>query len=307
MKSQVYEVAEAVAQARVKKVSMRFRHIVARIVSTVTLLLLGGSLLAAQRIPQSQRVFNELVLRPAGQPVIPIFDGWYENPDGTKSMCFGYKNLNLEEALEIPLGPDNFIEPSEFDGFQPTHFAPAPESFDPESEKARYRRQYCVFTVQVPADFSEQQVVWTLRIRGETISNPGNLLPAYVIDEPQASGRGASAPLVKVGEDEREARGRERVIVGPFRARVREPLPLTLSVGDPGARAWVGWFKHQGPGEVTFAKSELSVEGPDGTVTTTVWFSQPGEYLLLAQTIDTVASFEFICCWTNVYVRVLVE
>ena len=286
---------------------MRFGHIVGHVVGTATLSLLGGSLLAAQRIPQPQRTFNEVVLRPAGQPVIPIFDGWYENPDGTKSMCFGYKNLNLREALEIPLGPDNFIEPSEFDGFQPTHFAPAPESSDPRSEKAKYRRQYCVFTVQVPGDFSGQQVVWTLRIHGETISNPGNVIPAYVIDEPQASGRGAFAPLVKIGENEREARGRQRVIVGPYRARVREPILLTLSVADPGARTWVGWFKHQGPGEVTFSESEISVEDPDGTVTTMARFSQPGEYLLLAQTIDTVASFEFICCWTNVYVRVLVE
>ena len=81
---------------------MRFRHTVARVVGTVTLLLLGGSLLAAQRIPQPQRTFNELVLRPAGQPVIPIFDGWYENPDGTKSMCFGYKNLNLEGSPRDP-------------------------------------------------------------------------------------------------------------------------------------------------------------------------------------------------------------
>src|SRR5690606_10658762 len=65
-------------------------------------------------------------LRPFGQPVIPVFEGWWENPDGTFGLCYGYHNLNLEQALEIPLGPDNFIEPRQFDGMQPTHFAPIP-------------------------------------------------------------------------------------------------------------------------------------------------------------------------------------
>ena len=43
-------------------------------------------------------------LRPTGQPVIPIFDGWYQKPDGTYDLCFGYFNLNTKESLEIPLG-----------------------------------------------------------------------------------------------------------------------------------------------------------------------------------------------------------
>ena len=59
-----------------------------------------------------------------GARVAPFFDGWYANPDGTTTFSFGYSNLNREEIVEIPLGPDNFIEPKEFDGRQPTSFPP---------------------------------------------------------------------------------------------------------------------------------------------------------------------------------------
>ena len=287
--------------------SVRVKHIVARVAGTATLLLLGGSLLAAQQIPLPQRTFNEFSLRPSGQPVIPIFDGWYANPDGTKSICFGYKNLNVEEALYIPLGPDNFIEPGEFDGLQPTHFAPAPDGPHLDDGEARYRRQYCVFSLRVPEDFGRQQVVWTLRVHGETISNPGNLLPAYIVDEPQAVGRGAVAPVMKIGEDGEETQGRNGVTVGPYNVRVGDALHLTISVERPEEPVWVGWFEHQGPGEVTFEDSELWAKGPEGTVTTTASFSQAGEYLLLVQAINTVADFEFICCWTNAFVRVVVD
>ena len=59
---------------------------------------------------------------PDGQRVAPFFDGWYDNRDGTVTLSFGYSNLNRDEVLEIPLGPDNFVEPKEYDGRQPTSF-----------------------------------------------------------------------------------------------------------------------------------------------------------------------------------------
>lgn len=265
----------------------------------------GWAPLHAQQIPLEERTFNEKVLRASGQPVIPLFDGWYDNPDGSKSICFGYKNLNLEESLEIPLGPDNAIEPRELDGAQPTHFDPAPETFDPDSDMTQYRRHWCVFTVRVPEDFGQQRVVWTLRIRGDTLSTPGHLHPDYVLDEPASDGRGEVAPLLKLGDDGPEARGRNGVTAGPRRVAVGEPLPLSVSVEHTAERTWVGWYKHQGPGEVTFGEAELWVERPDGKATTMARFDAPGEYLLRVQTIDDpVDDFEFFCCWTNGFVQV---
>ncbi len=66
--------------------------------------------LRAQRQPQQ---------RPLGpQPdvelrVAPFFDGFYTNPDGTTTFSFGYSNLNRDDVVEIPLGPDNFIQPKD--------------------------------------------------------------------------------------------------------------------------------------------------------------------------------------------------
>ena len=126
-------------------------------------------------------------LRPSGQPVIPLFEGYYQNTDETYEICFGYFNLNTEEDVDIPLGPANFIEPAEFDGAQPTHFDKVPV--------ARYRRHFCVFTVNVPADFGDGEVVWTLNTHGEAISTPGKLLPSFILDEPAAGAEKREDPL----------------------------------------------------------------------------------------------------------------
>ena len=260
--------------------------------------ILFGSLSEAQVIPIGERSFNEQVLRPSGQPVVPLYEGWFENPDGTYGICFGYFNLNTEEAVDIPLGPDNFIEPSEFDGMQPTHFDPVPE--------ANYRRRFCVFSVTVPDDFGQKEVVWTLRTRGEALSTPGKLIQPYVLDEPSAGGRGVVAPVLRFGPDGPEFRGRTGFTTGSRTVAVGDPLTLTVWVDHPAPRSWVGWTEHQGPGDVDFRQAEIQVSRADGVATTTARFSEPGEYLLRVQAIYSTASFEYHCCWTNGYVPVTV-
>ena len=54
---------------------------------------------------------QQLPLAPApraGAIVTPVFEGWYPNKDGTFSISFGYFNRNSEEAIDVPIGPDNF-------------------------------------------------------------------------------------------------------------------------------------------------------------------------------------------------------
>lgn len=253
----------------------------------------------AQVIPFQERTFNEQILRPSGQPVVPLYEGWYENPDGTYGICFGYFNLNTEEAVDIPLGPDNFIEPSEFDGMQPTHFDPVPE--------ANYRRHFCVFTVTVPEDFERNEVVWTLRTtRGEPLSTPGKLILPYVLDEPHSGGRGVVAPVLRFEADGPEFRGRTGFTAEPRTVAVGDPLTLTVWVDHPAPESWVGWSEHQGPGAVEFSEAEILVDRADGVATTTARFSEAGEYLLRVQAIYSTASFEYHCCWTNGYVPVTV-
>src|SRR6476620_5224636 len=57
-----------------------------------------------------------------GQDVVPAFEGWERNADGSFNMVFGYMNRNYEEEIDLPVGPDNLIEPGPADQGQPTHF-----------------------------------------------------------------------------------------------------------------------------------------------------------------------------------------
>ena len=109
----------------------------------------AASVLQAQRIPFEKRVFSEQVLRSSEQPVVPIYEGYYENDDGTYDICFGYFNLNLDESVNVPLGENNFIEPTQYDGVQPTHFTPVPGMTPVSPFTSRFRRVWCAFTVTV--------------------------------------------------------------------------------------------------------------------------------------------------------------
>src|SRR5213080_4697695 len=55
-----------------------------------------------------------------GQDVVPVFEGWERNADGSFSMVFGYMNRNYEEEIDLPVGTDNTIEPGAIDQGQPT-------------------------------------------------------------------------------------------------------------------------------------------------------------------------------------------
>lgn len=270
-----------------------------------------GSPAAAQRIPIGGRVFNEEVLRPRGQPVIPIYEGWYPNADGTFEICFGYFNLNTEEAVDIPLGERNFIEPGRYDGRQPTHFAPVPGMTEASQVTSRFRRYWCAFTVTVPADFGpDDRVRWTLqREGGEAISTPGSLNPSYILDEPASDGRGELAPLLRFAEGGTPFQGRRGGWSPPRTARVGRPLEISVWLEHPfEQRLWVGWVLYRGPAPVRFQPAETQVRLGErrGVATTAVTFAEPGEYELLVQSINSTAAFEFHCCWTNGYLRVTV-
>ena len=60
----------------------------------------------------------------SGLNVVPSFEGWEKNADGTFNLVFGYLNRNYDEIVDIPIGPNNSIEPGGPDRGQPTHFFP---------------------------------------------------------------------------------------------------------------------------------------------------------------------------------------
>src|SRR5438445_4891749 len=97
-----------------KASSMRRRLFGASLLS----LLLGPGLVA----PSARAQLPLSPIKSSGQTVTPAFEGWYRNADGTYSISFGYYNRNSEEAVEVPIGPDNFIAPGDRNQGQPTRF-----------------------------------------------------------------------------------------------------------------------------------------------------------------------------------------
>ncbi len=260
-----------------------------------------------------------------GQRVVPFFDGWYQNPDGTVTLSFGYSNLNQDKVVEIPLGPDNVITPREYDGVQPTSFPPLVAGSASGSGGAgpRRERERGVFTVTIPAGFAGD-VVWTLRNQGQAFSVPGRARTgAYQLRWPMAMG--SVPPLLRFMPDGDAGRGPSGVEAVPERASVGTALPLTVWLTDDSVREAepvtvvtkggakgamnVSWRKHSGPGPIVFDPPTQAVAELLGTATTSATFTQPGEYVIRVRAdnfgrLDTSPGNQ--CCWTNGYVRVTV-
>src|ERR1700730_7463066 len=134
------------------------------------LLALGGALAAQQAHTQTPpQTYIPQTKFAKGQDVVPSFDGWIRNPDGSFTMVFGYMNRNYEEELAIPAGPDNKLEPGPADQGQPTYFLS--------------RRHAWVFRVKVPADWGNKELVWNLTAHGRSEKAYGHLLPDEEIIE----------------------------------------------------------------------------------------------------------------------------
>lgn len=236
---------------------------------------------------------------PFGQPVIPIFESWIPYPDGTILFSFGYINLNSQEVIDIPLGPDNFIEPKRFDGVQPTHFDVAPK------ERARFSRHQSVFGVKVPKDF-KGDVIWTLRLRGKTYSSPARATrEEYGIEDYESLTESPVAAALKFGN--LSGRGRIAFVAGPLHAVAGTPLPLSVGIDLLSRpRSTVSWYHHQGAGNVTFDPKETVVKA-NGDVKTMATFSQPGDYVLRVTALESTQAMEQHCCYTNGYVKVAVS
>ena len=272
------------------------------------------------------------LVRATGGPVVPIFEGWFPNPDGSYQLCFGYFNTNTETVFDIPIGPNNFIEPEEFNGLQPTHFEPQPDGG---------RRHYCVLSVTVPEDWGDKDVRWTLvdEMTGQEFSSPGRLIHStYRHDEPLQPSRVKIVRLrfaFKRKDLFLRAVGFGRGMASEIlQTRVGKPIELSARVrrDNPFREAddrsiRVRWFKYQGPGKVTFnpnwsswkeervgwveASSWLGSEFSYGEDITEAVFSMAGEYVLQVQAYNDVGrsayetqDFEFWCCWTNAFVKI---
>jgi hypothetical protein len=155
-----------------------------------------------------------------GQDVAPVFEGWERNADGTFNMVFGYMNRNYEEQVEIPISPNNKMEPGPLDQGQPTHFYT--------------RRQEFVFKVRVPKDWGDQDLVWTLISADKINKTYGTLRPVWEIGNMvYQENRGGPGDLTYPGEPN-QAPSIEMVGSAQRTVVVGEALTLTVQVNDDG-------------------------------------------------------------------------
>ena len=72
---------------------------------------LSGLLLIAGTVSLSAQSLPLEPLHESGASITGAFEGWFKNSDGTFSLLLGYFNRNTRQALDVPIGPNNRIEP----------------------------------------------------------------------------------------------------------------------------------------------------------------------------------------------------
>lgn len=272
----------------------------------------GGVLLSGQVQPAEPR-------RQFGASITAAFEGWYYNPDGSRSFLVGYYNRNSQQQLDIPIGPNNRIEPGGPDMGQPTHFLAG--------------RQWGMFTVAVPKEFKPaDSFIWTIVANGQTTSIPLRVTGDYVMDpfkeiavdntpptlrfEP--TGAAVQGPLANV----RTAIARTATVATPLDLAVWADDDTKYTSGTnapmttPKPPVTLRWSKYRGPGTVTFDKAQPELEklpagstAFSGKAVATAKFSEPGDYILhvTANDYSGAGGGGAGCCWTTTLVKVDVK
>jgi len=260
-----------------------------------------------------------------GASVSPAFEGWYDNADDTHTFLIGYYNRNWTTEIDVPIGPNNRFEPGDPDRGQPTHFMP--------------NRGFGVFTVTVPKNTpASEKLWWTLTVNGVTQRVSFYMSPDYNITPQQASeespgGKFNHPPILRFAEGGPAIQNPIASMATALErtAAVGEPLALDYWVEDDalyasGSNAPISQTakvvdvtvsKFRGPGAVTVGKHEAltTLKGGKPAVpyagrgSTTVSFSEAGDYLLLVTVNDLSGPGGGAtgCCWTTSLIKVRVK
>jgi hypothetical protein len=294
-------------------------------VATTAAFACACGLLVASMQAQTRQPLPLEPLGATGEAIFPAFEGWGPHQDGSTVLLLGYYNRNRSGTFDIPVGPNNRIEPDGPDWGQPTHFEPS--------------RAHGVFAIRVPKDFGTKKLTWTLVASGQTSTVSFWTNPPYWVDFFTNAANGNTPPVIKFATDGPVLTGPPLGFAQTLSATVGQPLPLKLWVSDAptlrkgaeaelaairaggnrnapppvavvggqiiggasggrGGRAnteppdvTVTWKKHRGPGAVTFAQNPIPVQTKDDKsafveAATTATFAAPGEYVVRAQVND---------------------
>jgi|TARA_B100000315_G_scaffold127995_1_gene117716 hypothetical protein len=299
----------------------KYKHLTVRALAVLLVGMIAAPLFA--QLPAQLRDYPLAQFQKSGDLVAPFFDGWIDNGDGSVTMVFGFMNRNTDEIVDIPLGPNNYIQPVQFDGAQPTHF--------PTYDRGGLTgiRERGAFAVTVPAGMAGTEIVWTLSHAGHSYSVPGRAASIAYEMSSAVRALGSLNPDIRFTEGGPVGSGREGVMGPRVNAKVGTPVTLAAMVKDNGERAGydldtnyfpIGteWILHQGPSLPVFEpamtsgrdRGEAGVSGADWTeATTQAVFSEPGDYVVRVRADNWAApdsKMDNQCCWTNGYIPVTV-
>src|SRR5580692_1894439 len=179
-------------------------------------IVLAGGVWFEQRLSAQQVALPLEPSHQSGQSITGAFEGWFPNPDGTFSILVGYYNRNEHQIVDIPIGPDNKIEPGGPDRGQPTHFL--------------IGRQWGVFSVNVPKDFGEKKITWTITANGKATKIPLDIGSLWEVS-PFIEATGNTPPYIGFTEQGPFINGPKGQLTS-LTATVSNPLPLTVWVSD---------------------------------------------------------------------------
>ncbi len=298
------------------------------VAALAVLLAVGGWVVAGAGQQPAQGGLPLAPVGVRGEAIFPAFEGWGPHKDGSNVLLLGYFNRNKEQVVEVPIGPNNRIEPGGPDHGQPTHF--------------KTGRQWGVFAIPVPKDFGTKKLTWTLVANGQTSVVSFWMNPQYWVDFFKNSSTGNEPPVIRFSQGGPALTGppKEPVAV-TLNGTTDQPVPLSLWAsdhpittvfdpnprpepargrgrggrgGEPQADITVNWSKYRGPGDVVFAEEKIPLitKGDEKVVLearTTATFSAPGEYWLLATANDVsgAGGGGDQCCWTSAHVKVVVK
>jgi len=269
----------------------------------------GSHIVSAQQPATPPPTYIPDIKFASGREVVPYLEGWIRNQDGSFDFVFGYYNRNTEQELVIPPGPDNMVSPGPADQGQPTYFMA--------------KRQFRIFRVRVPKDFGEKSLTWSVTANGRTEKVVAKLVPAYEKDENFIRTNNNTSISMGVEDPNKAPTLNVQPVAN---ATVNTPVTLTALVTDDGlpkprvvknddpdrpqqepsqaepdplarfksqrnssgpARLVgprVTWQVYRGTGQVKLEQLLVPVTG--GKASTTVRFSTPGQYTLIATAGD---------------------
>ena len=296
------------------------RLVGAAVVAALIVTLIVGAGFSRPLLLSAQQLPNE-PFRQFGTSVTGAFEGWFTAPDGNRYFLVGYLNRNSSQAVDVPIGPNNHVDPGGPDMGQPTHFLPG--------------RHWGMWTLKVPPEFTgpDQRLTWTIVANGQTTTIPLRMHPDYVVSPFTDVAVKNTPPIVRFAEKDAGIQGPLGMMSTAISrtTSVASPLPLTVWTEDdakfasgtmalpknlpPPVRVY--WSQYRGPAGLTFDKenppSDVLAGGGvnvlfKGKSTTNAKFSQPGEYVLqvTANDYSGEGGSGEVCCWTTALVKVSV-